>query len=113
MRLKHLPYRRPLTPFFFVELVSDAVDLEDRKQKCMGSLKMPPFEMVLGEASNMFDEFIVKGNRRIPLAVSLINKDRKRFDDFSSLDLSWESTNTVDLCPAYYPRISSPNIYLS
>lgn len=70
---------------------------EERKQKCMGSLKRPPFEMVLGESSNMFNDFLVKGKRRIPLMVTLINRDNKRFDDFSSLDLNWESNNLVSM----------------
>jgi hypothetical protein len=72
--------------------------------------------MVAGEASNLFEEFIVKGNRKVPITVAMINKDRKRFDDFSSLVLTWESSDEVPSFDSYagtflresYPLSSTP-----
>jgi hypothetical protein len=81
-------------------------DFEERKQQCLGALKQtPPLEMVVGEASNLFEEFIVKGNRQVPITVAMINKDRKRFDDFSSLAFTWESSDEVP--PLFCSSLSS------
>jgi hypothetical protein len=96
---------------------ANQTDFEERKQQCLGALKQtPPFEMVVGEASNLFEEFIVKGNRKVPITVAMINKDRKRFDDFSSLVLTWESSDEVPSFDSYagtflresYPLSSTP-----
>jgi hypothetical protein len=88
-------------------------DFEERKQQCLGALKQtPPLEMVVGEASNLFEEFIVKGNRQVPITVAMINKDRKRFDDFSSLAFTWESSDEVPR-PLFCSSLSSKSLMFS
>jgi len=82
----------------------------------MGSLKIPPLEMVFGETSSLFDEFLVNGNHQISMSATLTNKDGKRFDDFSSLVLDWESSDQVSSLTTYvFPapptlRLFSQNI---